>query len=61
MISAEIGGSNSIAPLYTAAQMDLPLLDADGMGRAYPEVQMVSIFVYGTKCTPCALADEKGT
>lgn len=38
LMSAEIGGMNSIAPLYTAAQLDLPLVDADGMGRAYPEV-----------------------
>lgn len=38
LVSAEIGGMNSIAPLYTAAQLDLPLVDADGMGRAYPEV-----------------------
>lgn len=40
--------------------MDIPLIDADGMGRAYPEVQMLSFFVYGEKGTPCALADEKG-
>lgn len=38
LASVEIGGMNSIAPLYTAALMDLPMVDVDGMGRAYPEV-----------------------
>lgn len=29
---------NSVAPLYSAAQKDLPVIDADGMGRAFPEI-----------------------
>jgi hypothetical protein len=38
---AEAGGVNSLIPVVAAAQLGLPLLDADGMGRAFPEIQMV--------------------
>ena len=60
MISNEIGGSNSLEPLIPAAVAGLPVVDADGMGRAFPEFQMKTYFVYGVPCCPMALADEKG-
>ena len=37
-ISDEIGGGNGIQPIIVAAEMDKPVLDADLMGRAYPNV-----------------------
>ena len=40
LISNEIGGSNSVEPLIPAAMAGLPVVDADGMGRAFPEFQM---------------------
>ena len=60
VISNEIGGSNSLEPLIPAATAGLPVVDADGMGRAFPEFQMKTYFVYGVPCCPMALADEKG-
>ena len=60
MISNEIGGSNSLEPFIPAAIAGLPVVDADGMGRAFPEFQMKTWFVYGVPCCPMALADEKG-
>ena len=60
LISNEIGGSNSVEPLIAAAMAGLPVVDADGMGRAYPEFQMKTFFVYGVPCCPMAVADEKG-
>jgi DUF917 family protein len=36
LMSVEIGGMNSLAPCATAALLDLPLVDVDGMGRAFP-------------------------
>jgi DUF917 family protein len=60
LISNEIGGSNSLEPLIPAAITGLPVVDADGMGRAFPEIQMKTFFVYGVPFTPLSLADEKG-
>lgn len=60
LISNEIGGSNSLEPLIPASIAGLPVVDADGMGRAFPELQMKTFFVYGVPCTPMAVCDEKG-
>ncbi|HJP79333.1 MAG TPA: DUF917 domain-containing protein [Pseudonocardiaceae bacterium] len=57
---AEAGGMNSLIPVIAAAQLGLPLVDADGMGRAFPELQMVLPTLYGISATPMAVADEKG-
>lgn len=60
LISAEIGGSNCLEPIIAAALAGLPVVDGDGMGRAFPEVQMTTFFIYGAKTAPGAIADEKG-
>ncbi len=60
VIADEIGGSNGIAPMITAAKLGLPVVDADGMGRAFPEVQMTTFFIHGQASAPCALADASG-
>lgn len=56
----EAGGLNSTIPIMVAARLGLPLVDCDGMGRAFPEVQMVTHTLYGIGATPMAMADEKG-
>lgn len=60
LIAAEIGGANSMEPMLTAAQAGIPVLDADGMGRAFPEVQMTTFFIYGQSPAPAAISDDKG-
>ena len=57
---AEIGGVNSTIPIAAAAALGLPLIDADGMGRAFPELQMVLPTLYGVTASPLAIADDKG-
>ena len=57
---AEAGGVNALVPVVAAAQLGLPLIDADGMGRAFPELQMVMPTLYGIGATPMSIADEKG-
>ncbi len=59
-ISAEVGGINSVFPFVVAAKRRLPIVDADMMGRAFPELQMVIPTMYGISATPMAMADEKG-
>ncbi len=60
LISAEIGGANAIEPIIAAAYAGLPVIDGDGMGRAFPEVQMTTFFIYGAQPAPAAIADDKG-
>ena len=60
VVPAEVGGINSTLPIAAAARLRLPLVDADGMGRAFPEIQMCTPTIYGIPATPMALADEKG-
>jgi DUF917 family protein len=47
-------------PFTVASRLGIPLVDADGMGRAFPELQMVTPTMYGVAATPMAIADEKG-
>lgn len=54
----EAGGVNSMLPI-AAARLRLPLVDCDGIGRAFPELQMVTLIIGGVKA-PMALTDEKG-
>lgn len=58
-VPMEIGGGNSLRPLVAAARAGIPTVDADGMGRAFPELQMVSFFMYGVAACPAAIADDK--
>lgn len=60
LISGEIGGANAMEPVITAARTGIGVVDGDGMGRAFPEVQMCTFFIYGAKPSPAAIADEKG-
>jgi len=56
----EIGGSNGLAPLLLAAQRKIPVVDCDGMGRAFPESQMVVFNVHGCSANPVIVTDCKG-
>jgi uncharacterized protein len=56
----EIGGINSTMPLVVGARLGLPVVDADGMGRAFPELQMETFAVYGVSGTPMAITNEYG-
>lgn len=56
----EIGGSNGLLPLTWAAALRLPVVDADGMGRAFPEMQMQSMHLAGIAASPVVLTDGRG-
>ncbi|MHB8620894.1 MAG: DUF917 domain-containing protein [Chloroflexota bacterium] len=55
----EAGGLNSLYPVVVASMLNKPLLDVDGMGRAFPELQMVTFSLGGISVTPLVLADER--
>lgn len=56
----EMGGGNSMVPMVVAARLGIPIVDGDGMGRAFPELQMITYLIYGGSPQPSALADERG-
>jgi DUF917 family protein len=55
----EIGGSNGLIPLTWAARLGLPYADADGMGRAFPTVQHMTMNLAGVAWSPFVLCDER--
>jgi DUF917 family protein len=59
VMSLEIGGANAFQPLMVAALTGLPVVDADTMGRAYPEAQHSSFAIGDLRPYPLTLADVR--
>jgi DUF917 family protein len=59
VVPGEIGGANATRPLVCATQTGLPVIDGDGMGRAFPELQMKTFSIYGVKATPAVICDVR--
>jgi DUF917 family protein len=57
VMSVEIGGGNAIQSHMAAAHLGLPVVDADAMGRAFPEAQMTSFAIADLQPWPLTLAD----
>lgn len=55
----EMGGINGVLPVAWAAYADLPLLDGDFMGRAFPELQMLTPHLFGMPGSPAVITDER--
>lgn len=60
VVSFEIGGGNSLIPIVAAAASGIPVIDGDGMGRALPEVQMMTYSIAGISATPSVALDYAG-
>ncbi|WP_406416616.1 DUF917 domain-containing protein [Streptomyces sp. NBC_00873] len=60
VMASEIGGSNGVGAVAWAARLGVPLVDADSVGRAFPEVQMVSQNIAGLPVNLIVLADVQG-
>lgn len=56
----EAGGLNAVMPIAPAALKGIPIIDADGMGRAFPGLDMVTPTLFGGRATPMTFADEHG-
>lgn len=57
----EIGGANGLAPLVAAAELGVPVMDADGMGRAFPESQMAIFNIHGLSACPSVVTASSGS
>lgn len=60
-VAVEVGGIQSVLPLLLAALTGRPIIDGDGMGRAFPEAQMCTFLIYGmSPAVPCSCSDDHG-
>jgi uncharacterized protein len=59
IMSVEIGGSNALSSFLAAAVLDRPVVNADAMGRAYPEAQMTSFAIGNLPMFPLSLVDVR--
>lgn len=60
LMPGEIGGLNTITPLYVASQKGVPVVDADGNGRAVPELSTGLYPIYKIPTIPLVLANKAG-
>ena len=60
LMAIEIGGGNALLPITWAARIGLPVVDADGIGRAFPEVPQVTMHLAGIPASPAVMTDERG-
>jgi len=60
IIPLEIGGGNTMGPIYVATAKDIPILDADGAGRAIPELQMTMYAIEGVSFDPFVMSNKRG-
>lgn len=60
IVPFEIGGGNSLIPVIAAAELNLPVINGDGMGRAFPEAQMMTYPITGVLPTPAVALDYLG-
>lgn len=54
----EAGGVNSMIPLVVALRLGIPVVDADGMGRAFPELFHETFHIYGVPGTPMVITND---
>ena len=54
----EAGGVNSMIPLVVGLRMGIPIIDGDGMGRAFPELYHETFHIYGASSTPMVVTND---
>jgi DUF917 family protein len=59
-VSSEVGGGNTACALSVAADMGIPIVDGDPVGRAVPELQQSTFFINQVSIAPMALANKFG-
>lgn len=60
IVALEAGGFNGLAALAAAAQVNLPVVDADLSGRAIPSLDQLSPAYSGASLLPAVLVDSYG-
>ena len=60
VMAAEIGGGNGLTPLIAGSLLGVPVVDADGMGRAFPMSDQISYAIHGRSASPTVVATDHG-
>ncbi|MDQ6523777.1 DUF917 domain-containing protein [Nocardioides sp. LHD-245] len=60
LMCLEVAGSNGLIPLVWAQRLGLKVVDADGIGRAFPMLTQVAMSVTDQKVAPVVITDERG-
>jgi phosphoglucosamine mutase len=58
LVPVELGAVSSVVPFVTAVQESLPVVNADGAGRAVPTLPLLSYAGYGIPLYPSCLASN---
>ncbi|MFQ6034016.1 MAG: DUF917 domain-containing protein [Candidatus Bipolaricaulia bacterium] len=58
-IPIECGGVNSPVAYAAAGELGVPVIDVDGMNRAFPELQMTSWVIHGVHASPTVSVDDR--
>lgn len=58
-IPIECGGVNSPVAYAAAGELGVPVIDVDGMNRAFPELQMTSWVTHGVHAAPTVSVDDR--
>jgi DUF917 family protein len=60
LMCLKVGGVNGVLPVTWAARLGLPLVDADGAGRALTGLQRQAMHLAGIAASPVVLTDGRG-
>lgn len=60
LISCEVAGINGFVPLIAGAELGLPVIDADGMGRAFSRIEQTTFALHGISASPTVFVDALG-
>ncbi|MBV7273888.1 DUF917 family protein [Clostridium sp. PL3] len=54
----EVGAVNSLVPMLVASQLGIPVIDADGAGRAVPQLETTTLAMANISPSPAALVNS---
>ncbi|NED93740.1 DUF917 domain-containing protein [Phytoactinopolyspora alkaliphila] len=61
VLPISVGGMNALFAPATAGELGLPCVDADGMGRTLPRLDMTLFSLAGAQASPLAVVDVTGS
>jgi len=61
VVSAEIGGGNTLIALLVAALLEVPVVDGDLVGRAAPEIHQSTAHIFNKPVTPSVIVTKTGS